>query len=543
MHNSIMDYFPLKSGARPSQVKALDFIERMVTAGCTDIIVEAPTGIGKSAIGASCCYWAADWPVQVTEAGAIAKPGGYYLVTQKQLQDQIKKDGPMCHDFSSLWSSSGYKCDNKNLKVCQLGLRSKVPMCQGRKLKTCPYMVERAKFSAAIFSLTNYPFFMTERVFVGSLPKRNILVLDEAHTIEKQLLKFGEVEITDKLLREWDIRGVQVPEIDDKHAFAEWLSEKYLPRIESQLQTYTDQVKASGEEPDDELVQHITTLENQVHKIKSCVGGVQSSPENWVYWFDQTEREGNAAYCKPLDASPYMEILKSGGVVRIYMSAFFGDTGVFCKSLGLDEQEVACRTLNSGFKKENRPIVMGLVGSMSRKNQQNTLPSLLRVVDKILTRHHDEKGIIHCNSYELGDKIADHLKTSHPTRTILFPKKADERTSQYNIHLSTQSGPTVLLSPSMTEGFDFKDDFARWQIITKMPYPYLGDRQVAAKKDRSPDWYDTQTIQTVIQATGRICRSEEDWGVTYMLDEDFKILWDRRRSMFPAWFKEAIVWG
>jgi Rad3-related DNA helicase len=95
----------------------------------------------------------------------------------------------------------------------------------------------------------------------------------------------------------------------------------------------------------------------------------------------------------------------------------------------------------------------------------------------------------------------------------------------------------------MTEGFDFKDDCARWQIITKMPYPYLGDRQVAAKKDRSPDWYDTQTIQTVIQATGRICRSEEDWGVTYMLDEDFKILWDRRRSMFPPWFKEAIVWG
>ena len=416
-------------------------------------------------------------------------------------------------------------------------------MCQGRKLKTCPYMVERAKFSSAIFSLTNYPFFMTERVFVGSLPKRNILVLDEAHTVEKQLLKFGEVEITDKLLREWAIRGVQVPEIDCKQAFADWLGDKYLPRIESQLQTYEDQAKANGEEPDDELIQRITTLENQVHKIKSCISGVQSNPDNWVYWFDQTEREGNAAYCKPLDASPYMEILKSGGVIRIYMSAYTGAKEVFCESLGLDYRDAAKLTLTSGFKKENRPVVMGLVGSMSRKNQPKTLPSLLRVVDKILTRHHDEKGIIHCNSYELGSKIADHLKLSHPTRKILFPKKADERKEQYDIHRSVQSGPTVLLSPSMTEGYDFKHDSARWQIIAKMPYPYLGDRQVSAKKDLHPDWYDQQTIQTVIQATGRICRSEEDWGVTYMLDEDFKILWDRRRSMFPDWFKEAIVWG
>ena len=132
MSRTILDYFPLKWAPRQAQIDALDFIERMVVAGAEDIIIEAPTGIGKSAIGSTCCYWAADWPVQPLPSGGSAKPGGYYLVTQKQLQDQIsdevrgKPGTPSVYtkrDFSSLWSSASYKCDR--FGTCQLGLKPK----------------------------------------------------------------------------------------------------------------------------------------------------------------------------------------------------------------------------------------------------------------------------------------------------------------------------------------------------------------------------------------------------------------------------------
>lgn len=95
----------------------------------------------------------------------------------------------------------------------------------------------------------------------------------------------------------------------------------------------------------------------------------------------------------------------------------------------------------------------------------------------------------------------------------------------------------------MTEGYDFKDDQARWQIIAKIPYPYLGDRQVEAKKNMDPAWYDLQTIMSIVQASGRVCRSKEDHGVTYVLDSDFKSLWDKRKEMFPPWFRKAVVWS
>ncbi|MGV0949089.1 MAG: helicase C-terminal domain-containing protein [Azonexus sp.] len=559
MHNSIQDYFPMKRESRPGQAKALDFIERMVAQGCTDIIIEAPTGCGKTAVGAACCYWAADWPPQVLDTGGFAKAGGYYLVTQKELQKQIKADVATnfkIRDFSCLWSAASYPCDGgrdtmftpsvdegMNPRIsCQMGMRSKQPKCRGRKNKTCPYMIERIRFDSAQFSLTNYPFFMTERIFVGNLAKRNIMVLDECHTVEKQLLKFGEVEISDKMLREWDIRGIGVPEFDDMDTFINWLEDKYLPRIQSQLETYIEMAKAEGDDVDSSTTQRITALENQEHKIKACISGARVSPKNWVYWFDQTERDGNMAYCKPLDASPYMDILRSGSLVRVYMSAFPGHKETFCRSLGLDPDEVAWLRLGSGFPKENRPVIMGLVGSMSRKNQVATMPSLKRVVDKILAKHKDEKGIIHCHSYALGNEIRNHIMAGPQGFRVIYPEKAEDRELAVARHRNPNSGPTILISPSVTEGFDFKGDESRWQIIAKVPYPYLGDRQVAAKKDQSQGWYDLQTVMTIVQSAGRICRSEDDWGVTYILDEDFKTLYEKRRDMFPGWFKEAIVW-
>ncbi len=94
----------------------------------------------------------------------------------------------------------------------------------------------------------------------------------------------------------------------------------------------------------------------------------------------------------------------------------------------------------------------------------------------------------------------------------------------------------------MTEGFDFSEDLARWQIIAKVPYPYLGDLQVSAKKDKDEEWYTLQAVMSIIQACGRVCRSDTDKGTTYMLDEDFLTLYDRCGHMFPRWWVDALVW-
>jgi Rad3-related DNA helicase len=38
-------------------------------------------------------------------------------------------------------------------------------------------------------------------------------------------------------------------------------------------------------------------------------------------------------------------------------------------------------------------------------------------------------------------------------------------------------------------GLDLKDDLSRFQIITKVPYPDLGDRWIDAKRKINGQWY------------------------------------------------------
>ena len=86
---------------------------------------------------------------------------------------------------------------------------------------------------------------------------------------------------------------------------------------------------------------------------------------------------------------------------------------------------------------------------------------------------------MHCNSY----KIANYLKKELRSKRILTHDSTN-RDEILNKHL-TSTEPTVLLSPSMTEGVDLKGDASRFQVIVKVPYPYLGDPIVRKRMNKN----------------------------------------------------------
>jgi Rad3-related DNA helicase len=101
----------------------------------------------------------------------------------------------------------------------------------------------------------------------------------------------------------------------------------------------------------------------------------------------------------------------------------------------------------------------------------------------------------------------------------------------------------VMFAPSMQRGVDLPGDLCRVQVIAKVPFPALGDRQVSARTHLpgGQTWYNVQAIRDVVQMAGRGVRSKDDHAVTYILDRQFgRNLWGKNKSMFPAWFNEAI---
>jgi hypothetical protein len=100
--------------------------------------------------------------------------------------------------------------------------------------------------------------------------------------------------------------------------------------------------------------------------------------------------------------------------------------------------------------------------------------------------------------------------------------------------------PTVLISPSLHTGLDLKDDLSRFQIITKVPYPSIGDRWINEKRKTNGQWYIWQTALRLVQGYGRSIRSEEDYAVTYVLDSAFGPFVWKNKNILPDWFIQAI---
>jgi len=160
---------------------------------------------------------------------------------------------------------------------------------------------------------------------------------------------------------------------------------------------------------------------------------------------------------------------------------------------------------------------------------------------KILDGHPREKGLIHAPSYAAGRRLVADLAARGPAlaRRLIWVESTEAKARALEVH-RTSPAPTVLVSPSLREGVDLPDDFLRFQVMTKVPYPDLGDPWTAARRARDPRWYALETAKALVQAYGRSCRHADDFGVTYILDGQFERFLAHYRALLPPWFLDAV---
>ena len=119
----------------------------------------------------------------------------------------------------------------------------------------------------------------------------------------------------------------------------------------------------------------------------------------------------------------------------------------------------------------------------------------------------------------------------------------DDKEEQYK-RFRKSTEPRVLVGCGLSEGIDLVEDAGRFQIIGKVPYPSLADNFMKhiLQKDKMnhTNVYQWMTIRTIIQAYGRISRTETDYGKTYILDISFLALLKQYKHLFPAWFLKTL---
>ena len=533
-----MVYWSLKGHyPRNSQIKLINKINWAIGEGYKYIILEAGTGIGKSAIATTLANMYED---------------SYILTMTKQLQEQYLDDfGDMLVEIKG---RGNYKCNYKG--NCDFCIKAEYNL---RKCSDCEYNQAFKKAVEAKNVITNYDYLYYAGVANPLLDSRELLILDEAHNLERKMLMLSSSELN-----------------------REYISTKFGIDIFEPLMYGTKSINELKRNPDywielcDDLIKEckkrIKKIEGDADKsVQVTLDEFESNPSKYSN-FDYIEKQNleqdmksfasislglsykeliidlpdkksilNNAMDISAEFKPYsvlddtQNLLKLGNVC-IFLTGTLGSKDKFCEWNNINPDETYYIYEKSPFDVAKRPIYVDFVGRMSGFRRGIPKWKNKRAINKIkeiLDMHKNEKGVIHTSSNEQAFWIIDQLRGYN----LMFVGGEDRNRTLKEFAESKEN--IILIGASIKDGVDFKGDLCRFQIVFKVPYPQLNE-QVKYRRDLDPKWFYYQTVMALMQAYGRGIRDSDDYCVMYIIDSSFKQLFDYNRGFFNEYFAEAI---
>lgn len=489
------------------------------------VILDAPVGSGKTLIA----------ELVRRELGARHS---LYICSDKGLQDQVERDFPYA---AVLKGRVNYPTELRDDLTCEdctaeadAGRVTNCFWCSDRK--SCPYQIAKARALNASLAVTNTAMFLTSANYAGFLNENDLVIADECDLIEDALLRFVAYEVP-----RWAIEatGMRTPKkASRKHTLVKWL-EEFAGELRSWRET-----QVLGETLDPRRKRAVDSLIASTIKVATLLRADmedQGGEEDVGYWF--RDYDTGTFKLRPVTVSAYGErYLWRHGQKWLLMSGTVVSAQELMESLGW-EQDYRVVSVPSTFPVENRPINLAPVANVIRAKGEDEWDRLAYAIEQICLRH-EGRVLVHTVSYALTQGLARRCRPMLPEarRRRVF-SHLDSRSKNAAIKAWLDHENAVMFSPSMMRGVDLANDACRVQIIAKCPFPSLGDKQVSLRLHLPGGqlWYSVRTIRDIVQMTGRAVRSEDDWAVTYILDQQFvRNVWSRYRSLFLPSFTEVV---
>ncbi|ABK76851.1 Rad3-related DNA helicase [Cenarchaeum symbiosum A] len=549
--------FPGELVPRPIQKEILSEIDSVLGSGYTKIVLCAPTGSGKS-------------PIAVALAAKFES--SFVVTATKSLQDQYSRDFPMLKPVKGKDNfacpklmeedkfdmgdypgaiRAGLTCNKgeciekrvENGKEVERTCRFKPAIAdyeKGPSGTVCPYYGQKYAALLAPHSIWNYASYFqmmkyTRKAYESYLD-RKVAVFDEAHRIEDQIINFVGITIRASQVEECGLilGDYELGEIEGVTSLLDDLAGSYAKAIQE-----VQEHESRRPNPD---YSKLVPLENKYERAARAKISVYSDGENFVVNDPQmSQGEFSSITLTPLDISGYVEDLCLSPY-QVFMSATIS-RDPFCETTGIDPDKVAFVDVeHSPFSMESRRIEFMDIARLNYSSPPSDEQKVIKAIDGIMKDlHPGERGLILTSSIKRCYDILAGLSPSSKARVRLCHSTNEGGRTQDQVLAEHADTPgSVLLSASLWEGVDLKDDRSRFQIIAKAPYPGLGDKRTKIKQKKYPLWYSSQALTKLLQGFGRSIRNEDDRAVTYVLDSGVKDLIRRARRMVPKSYHDVL---
>ena len=439
---------------RTFQREALSVVKWALTNDNFDnIVVQAPTGIGKSAIAMTVQKWF---------------KSAYLLTPTLGLTQQYRRDyGSILREVKG---RANFPCWVREGTAAGAPCWPKGRVCPHTKRDDpCPYYEQ--KFSASDHRLTlSNPSYLF-RVIQGSLDfsQRDFAIFDEAHQLEPFLMDLLDIKIT---LADWVLIKGETRAFPLHYHPADWvdpLTELHQGAVEG-----VEVADAMGDEQARDRYRALAS------KTAILVDLMRNPGE--VVIENTSDRGGQVLRVRPTRVSRFAsEKLDEISKRRLLMSATILDVDTFLANLGLqDHRTLFVNITDSPFPKENFDIHFAPCGPMSYGKRDKSIVRQIKAISAIMDRHPHKRGVILPHSHAIRKTIVDGLtEAGHGDRIVTHGGDPRGREVALKKFFDSPDDDLVLVSTYVTEGFDFKGKLAEWLVICKIPYPPIkGDPDI-----------------------------------------------------------------
>jgi ATP-dependent DNA helicase DinG len=478
-------HFPYQE-SREIQAISLDYL--FANWDRADVFVlQAPTAYGKSSVGKTL--------MNVFRSVSMLTPNNL-------LVDQFLGE---FQDTRTLRRMDSYRCCTWD-RPCSVTRAKLLNFCKGGVCQ-CSADLAQAKYKKGP-GIYNYHIYHAHQIF------RDILIVDEAHNIIKYLQDRQATKI-------W------------RHDYKYPLNMYSVEQMKKWIDTLTEKQRKHKK---------IRQLENAVSSLKP-----EFIPQRAEEEFNGRGTERGKPEIRdcikllPVDVRDVASSLWPVDKVHkiILMSATINHHDIEALGLNRLKKRVMYINCESPIEASRRPIYLNPLVNVSHHNLDDAIEIIAEHIEnELLNRHIGEKGVIHV-TYQMADLLRDHLRSP---RFMFHSRDAEDKRSKYQqFRDSPPDSGRVLVACGMYEGIDLPDDLGRWQVIAKVPWPSLASPALRYMLESNPSLYDWETLRTVIQGCGRICRTPTDDGCTYILDGTIFKLLDRSIDLTPMWWRDGLI--
>jgi DNA excision repair protein ERCC-2 len=586
------DRLPFPHAApRPVQEKLIEAVGQTVSQG-EILLAEAPTGSGKTAAalhpalaaglrsGRQVVFLTSKTLQQKMAVSALTAMNerSFSTLQVRAKEKMCANDRILCHEeFCRFARNYPEKMARSNI----LGrLRDSYPhhdpdvvFEEARREEVCPFEVqlELAERADAIVADYNYVFEpgVALRHLIGEQLKDAILVVDEAHNLPDRARQIFSPEILESDLLELDNRlalqsgdlfadlagSVQdllallsrcAEELPDGEAIMEveppadaihaWRAD-WEPRLLRYLEWKRDTRAALPDDPVLDL--HFATL--RLAAVLNLYG-----PDFGCVVERRSAGLRLALVC--LDPARAVGPVFRSAFSSILMSATLTPHSAIQRLLGLPESRTASLSLPPPFPRENRKIlIVPRVRTTFAAREKNYAPIAALLAE--MSDAHTGNALVLFPSYRFLSSVAERMP---PTRARLLLQRSDLSDFERHRVLATLTSPPpegILLfavSGGMyAEGVDYPGDVLSAVFVVSPALPQVSfERELLRRyfEEREDAGFDYAYLQPgmtrVVQAAGRLIRSETDRGVIALLCRRF--LEEPYASRLPRdWYAES----